>query len=344
MDLRQIPDQQKEEYNKLASHVMQSWQWGEFRKSIGTQVLRFGLYEKDKLVEVFQLTFHKIPKIPFFVGYLPKGPFPDQKLAEALTKVGKERSCAFIKVEPNILKSNTKDQISKINKRFTPSPKPLFTQYNYVLDLTKPDEEILKNMHPKFRYNIKVAQKHKVTVEIRDDDEALKIYLDLYFATTNRQNYQGHNRNYHKAVWKTLKKAGMARILIASYQPPDTKEQIPLASWMLLNFKDTLYYPYGGSSHQYKNVMASNLIAWEAIKYGKKIGCSKFDLWGAVGPDTPQNHPWQGFHRFKTQLGSPLIEYIDTYDLIFNWPIYQVFTLIDRLMPLKIFLLKLLRQ
>lgn len=328
MDLRQIKGSQKSEYNKAVNHVMQSWEWGEFRKSLGTPLLRYGLYQDNKLIRAFQLTFHKIPLTNKYVGYLPKGPLPDKELAEALTKIGKQNNCAFIKIEPDVRSSD-------IEKSFIPSPKPLFTKFNFVLDLTKSEEQLLKDMHPKFRYNIKVAQKHGVIIKECANDKGFADYLQLYFDTTKRQNYHGHNEHYHRKVWETLKAAGMAKLLIAFYAGK------PLTAWMLLVFKDTLYYPYGGSSEQYKNVMASNLVAWEAIKLGKKLGLKKLDLWGALGPDADPKDPWQGFHQFKQKMGADLVEYIGTYDLVFNRPLYYLFTFIDKLMPLKLFLLKL---
>lgn len=339
MDLRPITDKQKSEYNKLVTHVIQSWEWGEFRKSLGIPLLRYGIHQNGKLAKVFQLTLHKIPFTNKYVGYLPKGPIPSKDLAEALIKIGKENNCAFIKIEPDVQVTGDRLQVTD---NFVPSPKPLFTKYNFVLDITKSEEELLKNMHPKTRYNIRVAQKHGVKVEERIDDEAFQIYLKLYFETTKRQGYHGHNEEYHRQVWQTLRDAGMARILLATYHLPPTTYH--LTAWMLLNFKDTLYYPYGGSSKDHPEVMANNLIAWQALKLGKKLKLKKFDMWGALGPDANPKDPWYGFHKFKQGYGGKLVEYIGTYDLIFDWPIYILFTLIDRFSPLKIFLLKLLRK
>ncbi|MBI3109660.1 peptidoglycan bridge formation glycyltransferase FemA/FemB family protein [Candidatus Daviesbacteria bacterium] len=330
MNLRPITDNQKAKYNKLVSHVMQSWEWGEFRKSLGVPILRYGLYKNGKLQKAFHLTLHKIPFIIQYVGYLPKGGEPDKDLAEALKKIGKEQNCAFIKIEPNVQNSEFRIQ----NSEFKKSPKPLFTKYNFIIDLTKSEEELLQNMHPKTRYNIRVAQKHGVKVEERTDDKAFEIYLKLYFETTRRQGYHGHNKEYHRKVWQILKDANMARLLIAFHKDE------PLTAWMLLNFKDTLYYPYGGSSKNHPEVMANNLVAWEAIKLGKKMGLKKFDMWGALGPNTNASDPWYGFHKFKQGYGGRLVEYIGTFDLVLHWPIYLVFTFIDKLMPLKVFLLK----
>ncbi len=333
MNIRPITEKQKAAYNKLVTHVIQSWQWGEFRESLGIPLLRYGLYKAGKLTKAFQLTLHKIPFTNQYVGYLPKGPFPDKDLAEALKKIGRENNCAFIKIEPDILLPTTNYQLPTT---LIKSPKPLFTKYNFILDLTKSEEELLKNMHPKTRYNIRVAEKHGVKVEERTDDKAFEIYLKLYFETTKRQGYHGHNKYYHQKVWQTLKDANMARLLIAYYKGE------PITAWMLLNFKDTLYYPYGGSSLAHREVMANNLIAWQAIRLGKKLGLKEFDMWGALGPNADSKDPWFGFHKFKQGYGGQLVEYIGTYDLVFNWPLYWMFTIIDKLTPLKIFLLKLL--
>lgn len=333
MDLKVISDSQKNLYNKLVTHIMQSWEWGELRKNLGTKVIRYGLYDKDKLINAFQITFHKIPLVNSYVGYLPKGPFPNQNLATALKKIAKDQNCAFIKLEPNIIDNSQ----LKIDNSFHSSPKPLFTKFNFLIDLTKSEEELLKAMHPKTRYNIKVAEKHGVKVEERTDDEALDIYLKLYFETTKRQGFTGHSPSYHKKVWEVLKKDHMARLLIASYKDE------PLTAWMLFNFKDTLYYPYGGSSKSHPEVMANNLIAWEAIKLGKKLGLKTFDMWGAARVRNPErSDPYFGFHNFKKGFGGELVEYIGTVDLVLNWPVYILFNIVDELMPLKLFLLKLI--
>ncbi|MDD2822645.1 MAG: peptidoglycan bridge formation glycyltransferase FemA/FemB family protein [Candidatus Daviesbacteria bacterium] len=340
MDLKEISNEQKDEYNKCVTHIVQSWEWGEFRQNLGTKLKRFGLYENGQLKVAFHLSFHKIPFTNYLVGYLAKGPVPDKNLGEALIKIGKEENCAFIKIEPNI--ESGMNKIS-VDKRFKKSPKPHFTKYNYVIDLTQDEQQILSKMHQKFRYNIKIAEKHGVFVEERTDDEAFEIYLKLFFETCSRQNYFGHTPQYHKEIWEILKKAGLARVAIAFYTPSGLKKPLPLNAWMLVNFHDTLYYPYGGSSAEYKNVMATNKTAWEAIKFGKKLNLKYFDLWGAADPNAPENDSYKGFTRFKSGTGARLVEYIDTYDLVFNPLVFWTFTFVDIMLPLKVFLLKLIR-
>jgi lipid II:glycine glycyltransferase (peptidoglycan interpeptide bridge formation enzyme) len=333
MDLRQLDAKHKDQYNKLVTHVIQSWEWGDFREQLGTTVLRYGIFNDNKLEVAFQLTLHSIPFTKQFVGYLPKGPLPNKQLAQALKIIGKEYNCAFIKLEPHI---PSDAPMYSVYPSFLPSPKPLFTKYNFVLNLTPTEEELLKNMHSKTRYNIRLAQKRGVTVKEYTNEKGFKEFLKLHFETTERQNFHSHNDSYHKKAWETLQKAGIARVLIAYYKKK------PLSAWMLYAFKDKLYYPYGGSSVEYKEVMANNLIAWEAIKIGKKLGLKEFDMWGALGPNADPKDPWQGFHRFKQGYGGKLVEYLGTYDLVFDDTLYWSFNLIDRFTGLKVLLLKAL--
>jgi len=61
MEEIKILKEQPENYNELATHPLQSWQWGEFRKDQGVAVVRLGIFQKAKLMQVFQITFHQIP-------------------------------------------------------------------------------------------------------------------------------------------------------------------------------------------------------------------------------------------------------------------------------------------
>lgn len=296
-------------------------------------VVRVGHFSGSKMTKAYQLTFHKVPKLNYTVGYFPKGPMPDATMVDCLSTIGREKNAAFIKIEPNVERLSIDDKrLAKLG--LIKAKKALFTKYNFVLDLTRSEEQILAGMHPKTRYNIKVAQKKGVEVYESVGEKDFEIYLKLYFDTTKRQKYFGHTPHYHKLVWQTLKDAKMARVLIGKYQKK------PLVAWMLLSFGDTLYYPYGGSSTEHKDVMASNLVAWEAIKIGKKLRLKNFDMWGALGPEPDTKDPWFGFHRFKAGYGAKHVEYIGTFDLVLNPTLYRLLSAADRL---RWFLLRVTR-
>lgn len=116
-----------------------------------------------------------------------------------------------------------------------------------------------------------------------------------------------------------------AHLLTAKY-----KSKV-LTAWVVFIFKDTLYYPYGASSNEHREVMASNLMMWEAIRYGKSLGLKKFDMWGALGPNPDPKDPWFGFHNFKEKYAPEHVEYIGSYDLIINSTLYQLYKIADKL-------------
>lgn len=297
-------------WNDHVLHPLQTWEWGEFRSAMGVDLTR---------AENFQLTFHKLPHLPFTVGYFPKGPAPTPEMLHTLKKLGKEKNAIYIQLEPNVLNS----QPITHNSQLIPSHHPLFTKYTFVLDLTKSEETLLKDMHSKTRYNLKVAQKHGVHVEQNNSPQAFLEYLRLNHETTKRQGFYAHTIKYHQTMWNILHQAGIAQLWTATYN-----NEI-LAAWVIFCFKDTIYYPYGASSRNHREVMAPNLLLWEIAKWGKQKGYKKFDLWGAMGPTPDKNDPWYGFHRFKEGFNPDLIEFIGSYDLVLQPLLYKVYCLAD---------------
>lgn len=318
-------------FNQLATHPLQSWEWGEFRKKTGARVFRFGKFNGEQLISGFQLTLHQLPFLPLYIGYIPKGPLPDAETIDFLTQFGKEHKCIFIKFEPNVLNDS---RFKIYDLRLKLSPKPIFTKYSFLIDLIQTEDELLKNMSPKTRYNIRVAQKHDVTVQEENTDEAFNRYLTLTAETTKRQGFYAHDENYHRLMWYYLNQPfdptqgkqpttdnlqPIAHLITARYQGKI------LVTWILFLFHNTLYYPYGASSSEHKEVMASNLMMWEAMRWGKQQGAKTFDLWGTPGPDPKPTDPYFGFHRFKLGYGPKLVEFIGSYDLILNPFLYQLF-------------------
>ena len=316
-----IDAQDKSKFNQLASHPLQAWEWGEFREKIGTKVIR-----KISGNKAFQLTIHDAP-LGFKIGYLPKSYLPDLETIEELQKIGKEEGLVYIQLEPDILS----DKVKEINKLpLKRAFHPLFTKHNFILDLTKSEEDLLKNMHPKTRYNIKVAQKHNVIVKEDDSDKAFEDYLKLTQETTKRQGFYAHTPKYHEVMWETLGSKNVDADSLSEHLFTASYNSQILTTWMIFIFKDTLYYPYGASSSEHRETMHSTLICWEVIKFGKKLGLKNFDMWGALSENPDPNDPWIGFHNFKQKFGPKHIELVGSYDLIINPMIYQGAKIADK--------------
>jgi lipid II:glycine glycyltransferase (peptidoglycan interpeptide bridge formation enzyme) len=301
-------------------HPLQSIEWGEFRKKTGIKVIR---------IDGIQMTIHPIPRTHWAIGYIPKGPSPTQEIISKLKKIGAQEKCIFILLEPNVTSIERFDLITATH--------PLFTKYTFILDLTKSEEDLLKAMHPKTRYNIKIALKHGVKVIQDNSDKAFEDYLRLTKETTRRQGFYAHTENYHRLMWQTLKPQSTefkiqssyikltAHLFLAKY------ENQTLAAWILFVYKDTLYYPYGASSDLHRETMASNLMMWEAIRFGKKLGLKKFDMWGSLSNNPNKTDPWYGFHRFKQGYGPKHIEFAGSFDLVINPILYRIYKILDKI-------------
>ena len=336
-----VKPQDKNEFNKLAPHPLQAWEWGEFRLKTGIEVVRLGRYVENKLVETAQLTIHQLPFTSFTIGYLPKSRIPSREMIAKLHEIGKQYKCIFIKLEPNVIKNNWKLEIGNWKFDFVSSPHPLFTKYTFQLDLTRSEDELLKNMHPKTRYNIKVAQKNGVVVDLEKSDIAFNDYLALLFATTKRQKFFAHDKKYHQLMWETLKTDNKEQITknirnsltahLLTAKINRDGENITLVAWIVFLLNGVLYYPYGASSDEHRHLMASNLMMWETIRFGKKHNASLFDMWGALGPNPNPTDPWYGFHRFKQGYGAKLVEFAGSFDLIIHPTLYTLYNVLHHL-------------
>ncbi len=324
-NVEEVTSEYKSQFNLLATHPLQSWEWGEFRQKTGIKVVRLGIFQNKKLTEALQFTVHPIPFTKFNIGYLPKSGNVSPTMLKALLEFGKKLDCIFIKLEPNISRDDFKTWQYDESIKLVFSPHPLFTKYTFQLNLTKSEEDLLKAMHPKTRYNIKIAQKNGVVVMEDNCEEAFNNYLKLMTETTIRQKFFAHNARYHTLMWETLRGTKIAHLFTAVY-PHENKRHV-LAAWILFLFNGCLYYPYGASSVLFKNVMASNLMMWEAIKFGKNNKAEIFDMWGSLGPDAGPKDAWYGFHKFKQGYGPALVELAGSFDLVINKNVYLLYNI-----------------
>lgn len=328
MIIRALRDEERPLYNKVVQHPMQSWEWGEFRKKTGLTVERIGVFEGSTLVSAFQLTFHPIPHIGKTAGYFPKGIMPDEEQLDVLRQLGKKHNALFIKLEPNVAQTvgtpSGHDQIARFLVENGAVPgRPLFTKYTFQLDLTKSVDTLFNNLKSKTRYNVNVAIKKGVEIYENSTAEGMEQYIEILEETTKRQGFYAHSPSYFRMLWGTLGNSGMLRIFSAVYNG-----QI-LVSWIMFVFNGKLYYPYGASRAVHRDVMASNLMMWEMIQFGKNNDCEVFDMWGSLGPEPNSKDPWYGFHRFKEGYGGKLVEFIGTYDLVLNPLLYKVFRVVE---------------
>lgn len=328
MLLRPIRLEEKNLYDAIVQHPLQSWAWGEFRKQTGVSVERVGFFENGNLIKAFQVFFHPIPHFSVTAGYLPRGEMPDEETLASISQLGKQHNALFVKLEPNIAQKVENQSAHVAIADFLTSHgcqpgKALFTKYTFQLNTAKSEEELFAQLSSKTRYNVNLAFKKGVKIVENTTEEGMNQYLEILAETTERQGFYAHGPEYFKTMWNVLAPTGMLRIFQAMYE-----DQV-LVSWVMFIFNGKMYYPYGASRSIHREVMASNLMMWEMIRLAQNLGCTSFDMWGSLGPEPDEKDPWFGFHRFKKGFGGDLVEFLGTYDLVLNSQMYGFYKIAE---------------
>ncbi len=169
-------------------------------------------------------------------------------------------------------------------------------QATLILDIAKSDDEILAQMHPKGRYNIRVAEKQGVIVESSSDISA---FYGLLTGTGARDGFKIHQKSHYARFVESL---GQSFLLMA------THENRPVAGLLGTVWNGTGIYYYGASSYEDRALMAPYALQWAAIRHCKGLGCTRYDLLGIDAPGLPAT-AWKGITDFKRKFGGATVLY-----------------------------------
>ena len=307
-----------EAFDALAAHPMQSYAWGEARKATGVRVARFGEYAGDQLVAVYQMTVHKLPQLPYCIGYVPRSAVPGREVVAFFREWARREKIVFIKWEPYVPEDVAIGLAALPGMRV--SPHPLFTEWNQEIDLARDEATIFAGFKKNVRYSIRHAETAGVSVREMSTPEGFEIFADLYFGTARRQAYHGHTRAYHRILWNALSQVGIARLFVAFY---DGK---PHAAFEIFVFRGRAYYPYSGSSDADRHIPSTQLLMWEVIRAAKREGCTALDLWGSLPERHDKQHPWAGFTFFKQGFGGRFVHMAKSHDLVVMPLLYKLYS------------------
>jgi len=166
----------------------------------------------------------------------------------------------------------------------------------YVIDLTQPEETLMKNLNSSHRRKLRLAVKQGV--EIRSGMEYLKISYELVRDTFGRSKmgfmrFEEYER-YVKSLGENVK------ILVADHEGViQGCVVVPYSTYCA-------YYVYGGSIPE-PHTGATNLIHWEAIRLFRQMGVKRYDFVGVrINPDAGSKQ--EGLLQYKQRFGGRLIQ------------------------------------
>ncbi len=285
--------------------------------------MRFGVLDNTIIVATVQLLVTPIPHLGGFYLYAPYGPLVTKELnenliiTELLTYIKEQyRAAWFIRFEPK--QSLPLPGIA--TQRIQPSK-------TLVTDLTQTAEELLAGMHPKTRYNIKVAKKHSVEVT-HESAKNLNDINTLLTQTSDRQNYHSYPAHYYSALINFLSNEPAHDCQLHIYQAYLHDEL--LATAVMIDHGAIRTYLFGGSNDNRRNVMAPYALHFQAMQDVKVAGIKSYDWWGietATGK-------LPGFVQFKLRWGGEQITYPPAIDIVLKrgwYSLYKILRFINRL-------------
>lgn len=178
------------------------------------------------------------------------------------------------------------------------------------------DEEILNQMKPKGRYNIRVAQRHGVSVVEDNSERGLADFLRMYADMVKRQGINGKPAYYFETLVPILWSVGHGSLFFAEYGGQR------LASALVIFFGQTAVYFYGASLDEHRNVMAPYVLHFEIMRKARARGHTWYDFWG-VCPENEPEHPWQHFSTFKRKFGGVEFNIVPTLDYVYDSAAYE---------------------
>ncbi|MCF7846334.1 MAG: peptidoglycan bridge formation glycyltransferase FemA/FemB family protein [Candidatus Peribacteraceae bacterium] len=305
--------------------IQQTPAWARFQESLGVASLRVAVFEDSTLVAFAQIFLKRLP-LGFSKLEIPRGPLFQETwntkheaeifelIVAEVEKIGWKQNAVFSRFELQAgLALNSSKLVLAREENF-----PLAT---IRLDLTKSMEDLLAEMKPKGRYNIRVAERHGITVTA---EKSADTFFALLQKTTARDGFSGHSKYFYQKLLDTLGEDGL--LLVAS------QNTTPLAAILVTFGGDTATYYFGASDHAYRNLMAPYLVQFEAIKIAKERGCKFYDFLGVAPPDLPK-HKLAGVSKFKEKFGGELVEYPVPRLRVFRPLLYRIFRLVKTLRP-----------
>lgn len=300
-------------------HVLQSWEWGQFKSRWGWSPRYFVNEERTAAALVLRRT---ISPLKLNILYVPKGPaldYADSALVDRvlgdLVTIAKRDRAIFIKIDPDLPQS---DRLILRDRGWRYSTEQIQFRNTMLIDLSRSKDDLLAAMKSKTRYNVRLAQKKGVTIRSGDLSD-LDLLYQLYAATAQRDGFIIRPLGYYRDAWGSFIRSGLAQPLIA------VVEGEAVAGLILFHFVDRAWYMYGMSSNLHREKMPNHLLQWEAMCWAKTHGCTIYDLWGAPDELNESDSMW-GVYKFKDGLGAEFAPHAGAHDFVISRSGYWLYT------------------
>ena len=310
----------------VEANFLQSWDFYEFHRLRGKQVVRRLVYRGEKIVGAYAGVVETAKRGRYMA--IAGGPLIDFSDKEIVSSVfadireqGGRLGCVFVRVRPQeVMSENILRVLS--NQGLRKAPMYLSVEFAGVLDLRKSEEEILAGASQGFRRKLRKAGKAEIEVTADTTDESIREFCRLEKLHAERQKYVAFSASFLTKQFKAFREGGKVLIYTAR------KDGEILAQNFMIFYGAEASYHYGVSSELGTKYSAAPLLHMEAMREARRRGCIRYNLWGIVEPEET-SHRFYGVSEFKRSFGCEELRYTPAHDMILKPAKYQVNKLVE---------------
>jgi lipid II:glycine glycyltransferase (peptidoglycan interpeptide bridge formation enzyme) len=274
----------------------------------------------------------RVPGTSIYSGSVQRGPvFDDIELAidiwkEYEAQLVRSGLCA-IELHPFWERSEAQKLKSFLQSRgYVPSSQNISHTETLTIDLTPSEEDIFYSLKGSRRNLIRKAIKIGIQVRpVQNSEEMARFWL-IYHDMCLKKGINFWSRKMFE------------RIRRFSIEFPT--ESICLLGWLngdLVGGDISLRHSHiaeltrgAGSIKIVNSIPKTDLILWESILWGKRVGATTYDL-GGITPNPERGSPEWGVNRFKMEFTQTQVSLMEPMEKIFNESLYGIFSSLKRI-------------
>jgi lipid II:glycine glycyltransferase (peptidoglycan interpeptide bridge formation enzyme) len=272
--------------------------------------------QTDVAVGLAQVLFKTRGAVSY--GYMPRGPAlsvaranPARTLFTSVDDICRQRRALGLMIEPD----RPLPFVGRYSDwGFVRGPAPIQPERTVKVPLGS-DQDLLTQMHPKTRYNVRLALRRGVTTrQATPTFDEVETFYGLLLDTAGRNAFAVHSVAYYLDFLDIF---GDDAVLMFALV-----DGTPVAGAVAARFGDEALYLYGASSTKLRSHGAAFYLQYEVMRWARELGCTRYDMWGipAADPDSSvadsgtklassHGDDRRGLYEFKVRFGGQTVRY-----------------------------------
>lgn len=313
--------------------ITQTYEWGKLAQHADSKPIYIGvLDDQEHLCAAMLVLVMYLPFLKSTYFYVPRGPVIEDPASPALPVLlhfvddqARQYKAFMIKIDPAVEEHDEQWAHAFREHGFHSTDKYIHGRGEWVLDIFPTEKEQFDYMKPKWRYNIRLAQRKGVVIRQGHNLEDIQTFHRILQETSQRDQFFIHQIDHFVYMMSIFEPGEKGALFLAEYNGQ------AIAGIIVMRSGDWCWYRYGASSAQVRNVMPNHLLQWAGFQWGREHGCTHYNFMGIPAILTEQEGPkdpnW-GVYTFKRGFGGQARCAMLTQDKPYNHIIYNLYLFI----------------